>query len=58
MRPMKVGVFSESSRNKGLGRNRFNGDTDITAKDRGRKGQNKVGKYTGDVHRHIVKHVR
>ena len=65
MRPLKVGVYSTSAHSKKMMgrpmadvRNRFNSDTDITAKDRGRKGKNKVGKYSGDVHRHIVKHVR
>jgi len=65
MRPMKVGVYSTSSHSKGMMgksidhvRDRFDGMTEIQAKDRGRKGKSKTGKYSGDVPRHIVKHVR
>lgn len=67
MRALKVGVYSESSRNKRMMgkpmsevRNRFTGDTDISSLKAGQRGpmKNKVGKYSGDVHKRIVKHVR
>jgi len=65
MRPAKVGVYSTSAHSKGMMgksiehvRDRFDGMTEIQAKDRGRKGKSKTGQYSGDVHRGIVKHAR